>query len=212
MRMDDKERMIESHLKGRGITDEQVLEAFRSVPREEFVPEESRVYAYADHPLPIGRGQTISQPYIVALTVQALEISGTDVVLEIGTGSGYAAAVMAELAACVITLERVQELADQAGKVLERLRCPNITVIVSDGTLGYAAEAPYDCIAAAAAAPDVPQSLLDQLSPGGRMIIPVGPEGLQELLFIKKDETGKVAEKRNICDCSFVPLIGEEGY
>jgi len=212
MLMDDKEKMIQVHLKGRGITDERVLDAFRSVAREEFVPEERRAYAYADHPLPIGRGQTISQPYIVALTVQSLDIKGTDTVFELGTGSGYAAAIMAELASRVITLERIRELAEKAGELIERLGYTNITVITSDGSLGYAAEAPYNGIAAAAAAPRIPPSLLDQLAPGGRMVIPVGPEGFQELLLITKDDRGNVNEKRNICDCSFVPLIGKEGY
>jgi protein-L-isoaspartate(D-aspartate) O-methyltransferase len=210
--MNDKERMIDIHLKQRGITDERVLDAFFTVPREEFIPEERHDSAYADHPLPIGYSQTISQPYIVALTIQALRIKNTDTVLELGAGSGYAAAIIAELAHKVITVERIPELAERASETLKRLGYINVKVVTADGTLGYEEKAPYNGIAVAAAAPKIPPSLLGQLAQGGRMVIPVGPEGFQQLLYIEKNDKGKIVEKRNICDCSFVPLIGREGY
>ena len=212
MMIDEKQRMIDIHLKKRGITDERVLDAFVTVPREEFVPKERRDSAYADHPLPIGYRQTISQPYIVALTIQALKIKNTDTVLELGAGSGYAAAIIAELAHKVITIERISELAEKASETLTRLGYTNVEVLTADGTAGYDEQAPYNGIAVAAAAPNIPPSLLDQLASGGRMVIPVGPEGFQQLLYIEKNDKGKVVEKRNICDCSFVPLIGKEGY
>lgn len=210
--MDSRQRMIEIHLKQRGITDKRVLEAFGTVPREEFVPADRRDSAYADHPLPIGRGQTISQPYIVALTVQALEITDTDTVLELGTGSGYAAAIIGKLAHRVITVERIPELAERARGILEKLGYRTIEVHTADGTLGFPDEAPYNAIAAAAAAPNVPPELIKQLASNGRIVIPVGPEGYQELLLIHTDDHGDIIEQRNICDCSFVPLIGKDGY
>ena len=210
--MTDKYNMVEYHLKERGITNKKVLDAFNKVPREEFVLEKDRKKAYADTPLPIGHCQTISQPYIVALTVQALKIAETDTVLELGTGFGYEAAIIAELCEKVITIERIPELAEKAERILDDLGYTNIEVVVADGTVGYPEYAPYNAVAVSAAAPDVPPSLLAQLAPEGRMIIPVGRHGCHELIFIEKNEQGEVRERKNICDCRFVPLIGEQGF
>jgi protein-L-isoaspartate(D-aspartate) O-methyltransferase len=210
--MDPKQRMIELHLRGRDIKDTRVLDAFEKVPREAFVGQSDQPRAYSDHPLSIGYNQTISQPYIVGLTVQTLNLQETDTVLELGTGSGYEAAILSLLCSKVITVERIPELADKARSVLESLGYTNIEVIIADGTLGYAENAPYNAIAVSAAAPSIPDPLIEQLDINGRMVIPVGPKGFQELTYVKKDGKGNVVDKRNVCNCTFVPLIGEKGF
>lgn len=202
--------MVEKQLRSRGIADEGVLAAMAKVPRHEFVEERFRSQAYGDHPIPIGEDQTISQPYIVALTMAALKLRPEDRVLEIGTGSGYQTAILAELSQMVYSVERHESLARQAQAALDRLGYRNVTIIVWDGTEGLAANAPYNAIAVSAAAPEVPQPLLDQLSEGGRMVIPVGPPEAQRLEFIEKCQgrmTTKILE-----GCRFVPLIGSHGY
>ena len=210
--MDPKERMITVHMKERGIKSEEVLDAFKKVDRADFVLSQDRERAYVDSPLSIGHGQTISQPYIVALTVEALKLKKTDRVLELGTGSGFEAAIIAELCGELTTIERIPELADKARILLEKLGYKNITVITGDGSVGYPEKAPYDAIAVSAAAPEIPPSLIEQLAENGRMVIPVGKGGFQELIFLEKDDKGRIIEKKNICDCMFVPLIGKEGF
>ena len=203
--------MVEQQLRSRGIKDERVLEAMSQVPRHEFVPPEQREEAYEDHPLPIGGGQTISQPYMVATMVEALELKGTERVLEVGTGSGYQAAVLALLAARVYTMEFDPTL---ARAVEERFAdmglADSIVVICGDGSLGYPPAAPYDGIIVAAAAPDVPENYLEQLVEGGRLVIPVGNLDSQELRQIRKCEGQAVS--RGLGYCRFVPLRGERGW
>jgi len=204
--------MIREHLLGRGVHDPAVLAAMREVPREAFVDEGMRELAYEDHPLPIAEGQTISQPYIVAYMTEALELSGTDRVLEIGTGSGYAAAVLSRIVATVHTVERLADLANSARRRLEMLGYTNIVVHDGDGTLGWPEHAPYDAIVVTAAAPQVPKSLLAQLAIGGRLVIPVGPHlDLQTLVRVRR--TGE-HDYRNeeLCGVRFVPLIGAAGW
>jgi protein-L-isoaspartate(D-aspartate) O-methyltransferase len=207
----DREQMVDLHLAGRGIADERVLAAFRSVPRHEFVPEGLAEFAYADAPLPIGREQTISQPYIVALTAEALRLRGDERVLEIGTGSGYAAAVLSRLAREVFTVERLPELAAQARERLERLGFTNVHVLCGDGTLGWSEHAPYDAIAVAAGGPEIPRALLDQLAPGGRLVIPVGREETSQTLVRVTRENGSFRTEP-LGEVRFVPLIGEQGW
>lgn len=216
LRMDTREherlRMVEEQLCGRDITDPRVLSAMRRVPRHLFVPEALREDAYLDMPLPIGEGQTISQPYIVALTAQALALGETDKVLEIGTGSGYAAAVLAELAGEVISIERNRTLAARAREALRTLGYANVRVVEGDGTLGYAKEAPYQAISVTASGPRVPPSLLAQLARGGRLLIPVGVhEWAQELVLARRTEDDQIVQK-NLGAVRFVPLIGAEGW
>jgi len=197
--------MVESQLRARGISEERVLDAMRKVPRHEFAPERYRDQAYEDHPLPIGEGQTISQPYIVAIMLEALRLMPMDRVLEVGTGSGYVTALLAELAAEVISIERHAALADEARELLARFGYQNVKVVPGDGSMGFPEAAPYDAITVAAAAPQVPNSLLEQLAEGGRMIIPVGHDDAQQLHLIEKRE-GKVwTSLRELC--RFVPLI-----
>jgi protein-L-isoaspartate(D-aspartate) O-methyltransferase len=174
--------MVEAHLERRGITDPRILDAFRAVPREAFVPEELSEFANEDSPLPIGQGQTISQPYIVALTARALELRGGERVLEIGTGSGYAAAILGQIAREVYTVERLEDLAASARERLEALGCANVHVLQGDGSLGWPEHAPYDAIAVAAGGPKVPEALLAQLAVSGRLVIPVGPADSQVLV------------------------------
>jgi protein-L-isoaspartate(D-aspartate) O-methyltransferase len=188
------------------IKDERVLAAMSRIPRELFVPQESRNAAYEDRPLPIGWDQTISQPFIIALMTEALELSGSEKVLEVGTGSGYQAAILAELCRQVVTVERLPALAEKAKKVLGSLGYKNIEIHLVEDTLGWKREAPYDAIMVTAAAPHVPADLLAQLDIGGRMVIPVGSRYVQELCKITK-HTGKNIVK-NICGCRFVSLIG----
>ncbi len=203
-------RMVESQLRRRGIRDERVLDAMLRIPRHEFVPEDYRSQAYEDHPIPIGENQTISQPFIIAVSLQALALMGTEVVLEVGTGSGYQSALLAVLARTVYSIERFASLARGAEAVLSHQGLKNVKVIVGDGSHGLQEFAPFDAILVSAAAPSVPQSLLDQLSDNGRMVVPVGPPHAQELRLVRKQEGKVVAEVLE--GCRFVPLIGAEGY
>jgi protein-L-isoaspartate(D-aspartate) O-methyltransferase len=202
--------MLERDLRGRGISDPRVLAALESVPREMFVPPAHADAAYADTPLGIGCGQTISQPYVVALTVEALGLVGDERVLEIGTGSGYAAAVLAKLAWHIETVERIAELADRAERVLAKLGITNVHVRRGDGSLGWVAGAPYDAIAVAAAAPLAPPSLLAQLAIGGRLVLPIGESDQQRLVRITRTEVGYT--HADLGEVRFVPLIGAEGW
>lgn len=192
------------------IRDERVLSAMMRVPRELFVPPAFQVMAYDDRPLPIDLGQTISQPLIVAMMTEALELKGTEKVLEIGTGSGYQAAILAELAQWVITVERLEQLADKAKRVLDKLGYSNVKVHLTEGALGWEKEAPYDAIVVTAGAPKVPLGLLSQLGTKGRLVIPVGSHYEQELLKVIKRDHGIVTE--DLGPCRFVPLIGEGAW
>ena len=206
----ERERMVEYQIANKGVKDEKVLAAMRKVPRHRFVPEDARSYAYADSPMRIGKGQTISQPYIVALMTELLGVAPEYRVLDVGTGSGYQAAILGELAAEVHSIERHPELAEVARGVLEALGYGNIQVHVGDGTEGYAPAAPYDRIIVAAAAPSVPQALLDQLADEGRLVIPVGPRFSQRLeVWERKGE--QYTQSSNI-PVIFVPLIGKQGW
>lgn len=202
--------MVEMQLRRRGIHDERVIEAMLRIPRHEFVPEQYRSQAYEDHPIPIGEGQTISQPFIVALSLQALNLQGTESVLEVGTGSGYQTALLAVLARKVSSIERYESLAREAETILARLGLKNVRVAVGDGSQGWREYGPYDAMLVSAAAPCVPQSLLEQLSGKGKMVIPVGPREAQELRLVRKD--GGRTEVEKIECCRFVPLVGAEGY
>jgi protein-L-isoaspartate(D-aspartate) O-methyltransferase len=202
--------MVEEQLRARGIGDERVLAAMARVPRELFVPERLRDRAYDDAALPIGGGQTISQPYMVARICEVLALRGGERVLDVGTGSGYQAAVLAELAAEVHTIERLASLADQARDALGRAGYAHVHVHVGDGSLGLPEAAPFAAIAVAAAAPDVPASLYAQLVPGGRLAIPVGGRGGQELQLVVRSPEGP-AVLRSV-SCRFVPLVGAEGF
>ena len=204
----EREKLIE-HLREE-ISDERVLNVMARVPRELFVPSSSRHLAYEDRPLPIGEGQTISQPFIIALMTQALELLGNEKVLELGTGSGYQAAILAEMARQVITVERLPSLANTARRTLNKLGYINVQVHLAERTLGWRAEAPYDAIMVTAAAPKIPQELLDQLAVGGRLVIPVGSRWEQDLLQVTKQEEGFTTN--NLTPCRFVPLIGEEAW
>lgn len=209
---DLRERMVQRQIESRGIGDPTVLDAFREVPREEFVDEEHRQFAYDDNPLPIEAGQTISQPYIVALMIEAAAISPSDKVLEVGAGSGYAAAVISRIAKRVVAIERHGELAQIARERMERLGYENVRILQGDGTRGCRDEAPFDAILAAASGSHVPQPLLDQLSPGGRLVMPVGDPGwVQELVKVTKRPDGTTSQE-NLGGVRFVPLIGEEGW
>lgn len=201
--------MVERQLRRRGIQDERVLAALERVPRELFVPEELREFAYDDAALPIGSGQTISQPYMVALICELLGLTGTERVLDVGTGSGYQAAVLAELAADVVSIERLPELARRAREALAAAGYGRVEVHVGDGTLGVPERAPYAAIAVAAAAPSVPEALYAQLEPGGRLVVPVGGSW-QRLEVVVRTPEGP-ARRRSVT-CRFVPLVGEEGY
>jgi protein-L-isoaspartate(D-aspartate) O-methyltransferase len=202
--------MVTQQLRARDIRDDRVLEAMRAVPRERFVPEPLRARAYEDAALPIGAGQTISQPYMVAAICQALSLRGGEVVLDVGTGSGYQAAVLAELADEVHTIERVPELADGARRALAEAGYDRVHVHVGDGTLGVPEEAPFDAIAVAAAAPAIPESLYEQLAPFGRLVLPVGSRRGQELQLVVRSPEGP-ATIRSV-PCRFVPLLGAEGF
>jgi protein-L-isoaspartate(D-aspartate) O-methyltransferase len=193
-----------------GIKDKRVLNAMSKVPREMFVPQEARQYAYDDRPLFIGYGQTISQPYIVAMMTQALNLNKKDKVLEVGTGSGYQAAILARLAGRVVTTERVPELAKTAKETLKELGYKNVEVYRAGDELGWQREAPYDAIIVTAAAPRIPEGLLRQLKTGGRLVIPVGSIYEQQLCQVFRKETGNVV--KNLGGCRFVPLIGREAW
>ena len=207
-----RQRMVDEQLSARNIKDARVLQAMRNVPRHMFVPADMVNVAYEDRPLGIGRGQTISQPYVVALMAEVLRITPTSRVLEIGTGSGYAAAVLAELGREVITLERHADLALRAKSILDDLGLSRIRVHVTDGTLGFPQEAPYDAISVTAAGPIVPQELRDQLALGGRLVIPVGDTvASQNLLLIERTGSDSFVETI-ICPVRFVPLVGARGW
>ena len=207
----ERRKMVDGQLRRRGIRDERVLAAMLEIPREKFVPPEARVSSYADHPIPIGHGQTVSQPYMTALMAESLELTGAEMVLEIGAGSGYAAAVLGALAARVVSIEIVPALADLARENLRRAgRDANVTVACGDGSMGYPDLAPYDAISVAAGAPDIPAALLEQLRDPGRLVIPVGGWGCQELRVLVKGAgqvSGRVATA-----CLFVPLRGSDGW
>ncbi len=205
-----REDMLRKQIEARGITDPKVLAAMRKVPRHLFVSEALWDQAYGDYPLPIGAQQTISQPYIVAEMTQALQLTEDDRVLEIGTGSGYQAAVLAEIAYRVYTIERIHSLYITARRLFDRLRYHNILMRYSDGTSGWKAEAPFDAIIVTAGAPEVPESLIDQLGPGGRLVIPVGDQHAQELVRLYRDEHG--ITRTSLGGCRFVKLIGEHGW
>jgi protein-L-isoaspartate(D-aspartate) O-methyltransferase len=202
--------MVERQLRRRGISDERVLEAMQQVPRELFVPESERRRAYADSALPIGEGQTISQPWIVAAICQAMQLQGDEHVLEVGTGSGYSAAVLARLAADVISIERQPELARTAAELLSELGFDNVEVIVGDGTRGCPERAPFDAIAVHATAPAPPKTLLSQLGPGGRLVAPISADRSDLLTVFVRD--GASVRAQVIGPARFVPLIGDEGY
>lgn len=202
--------MVERQIRRRGIRDGRVLDVFRSVPRHLFVPPRWRDQSYEDHPVDIGYGQTISQPYIVALMSEALRLRGHERVLEIGTGSGYQTAILASLCSHVYTVERIAELSAAARRVLDELGYANVSYRVGDGTLGWPEEAPFDGIMVTAAAPSVPESLKSQLGEGGRLVMPVGGRGGQDLIVLKR--RGEEFERERLCGCVFVRLIGHEGW
>jgi protein-L-isoaspartate(D-aspartate) O-methyltransferase len=202
--------MVQRQLRDRDITDDRVLAAMERVPRELFVPSDLRDRAYDDAALPIGAGQTISQPYMVARICEALALRGTERVLDVGTGSGYQAAVLAELARDVDTIERIPELAEQARAILGGAGFENVHVHVGDGTRGLPERAPFGAIAVAAAAPDLPRSLYEQLEPRGRLVIPVGRRRVQRLELVIRSPEGPAIVKS--VPCRFVPLVGEEGF
>ena len=211
-RSSEREAMVGRQLAARGIRDARVLDAFRSVPREAFVPEGMGEFAYEDAPLPIAGEQTISQPFIVALTLQALGLKGGERVLEIGAGSGYAAAVMSRLAGEVYTVERIEALAEGARARLAACGYTNVHVLCGDGTLGWPEHAPYEAIAVAAGGPEVPKALLEQLVPGGRLVIPVGTEETeQSLLRVTRGRDGRF-RRESLGQVRFVPLIGAQGW
>jgi protein-L-isoaspartate(D-aspartate) O-methyltransferase len=202
-----RHRMVEDQIRARGVEDGAVLRAMRSVPRHEFVPLERRDRSYADRPLPIGHGQTISQPYIVAFMTELLEVEPSDTVLEVGTGSGYQAAVLAEIVGAVRTIEIFEELASTARERLERLGYGNAEVRHGDGWFGWPEHGPFDAIIVTAAAGQIPPPLVEQLRPGGRMAIPVGSVyGVQNLILVEKGEDGSV-RTRNLMPVRFVPLL-----
>jgi protein-L-isoaspartate(D-aspartate) O-methyltransferase len=205
-----RRRMVEEQLSGQGIRDERVLEAFRSIPRHLFVPDPVADQAYENHPVAIGQGQTISQPYMVACMTEALALRGGEKVLEIGSGSGYQTAVLKALNADVYTVERLPELSDRARENVERAGFSGVHYKVGDGSRGWAEEAPFDRVIVTAGAPTMPVSLVEQLRDGGAMVIPVGGEGGQELLLVRRGQ-GRVTRER-ICSCMFVKLLGEEGW
>jgi protein-L-isoaspartate(D-aspartate) O-methyltransferase len=204
-RAEERQRMVEEQILARGVVDERVLAALRSVPRHRFVPAELAGEAYGDHPLPIGRGQTISQPYVVAFMSAALALDGREKVLEIGTGSGYQAAVLAALAREVYTIEIVPELGERAKETLAELGIANVHTRIGDGYLGWPEAAPFDAILVTAAPDHVPEPLVDQLALGGRMILPVGTDR-QELVLLRKTEHG--LEQEEVLPVRFVPMTG----
>jgi protein-L-isoaspartate(D-aspartate) O-methyltransferase len=206
----ERERMVKEQIIARGITDERVIDAMMRVPRHLFVDKTYYHQAYNDYPLPIGNGQTISQPYMVAAMTELLELKGNESVLEIGTGSGYQTAILALLCARVFTIERISELSLRARKILNELGFNNINFLVGDGSLGWPDFAPYDGIIVTAGAPDIPRPLIDQLAERGRMVIPIGGEYFQTLNVIKKHK-GSIMRKE-LFECTFVPLVGKEGW
>jgi protein-L-isoaspartate(D-aspartate) O-methyltransferase len=206
----ERQDMVESQLRRRGIHDERVLDAMLRIPRHEFVPTEARSIAYGDHPIPIGEDQTISQPFIIAVALQALCLTGSESVLEVGTGSGYQTALLALLARSVYSIERHSSLATGAETILAQLGLTNVKVLVGDGSQGLRQFAPYGAILVSAAAPRVPVSLVEQLSDNGKMVVPVGPQHAQELQLVRLQDGQPSIEVLE--GCRFVPLIGAEGY
>jgi protein-L-isoaspartate(D-aspartate) O-methyltransferase len=206
----ERKRMVDEQIAARGVKDQRVLAAMRKVPRHEFLPEVIRGMAYGDHALPLGEGQTMSQPYMVALMTELLGLQGTERVLEIGTGSGYQAAVLAELCEKVYTVERVKTLAEKARATLDRLGYKSVAIKVYDGTYGWKDMAPFDAIMVTAGAPDIPAPLVEQLKEGGRMVIPVGERYGQLLVKVVKTAEAIITEKS--IPCVFVPLIGNHGW
>lgn len=208
----EREAMVVQQLQRRGITGPHILDAFRAVPREVFVGDDVAHLAYGDHPLPIEAGQTISQPYIVALMIQAAAIGAADMVLEIGAGSGYAAAVVSRIASRVIGIERQHDLAEVARERLQRLGYDNVEIVEGDGTRGWPPDAPYDAILVAASGSHVPHALIEQLAPDGRLVMPLGaPGAAQELIKVTKQADG-ILKHENLGGVRFVPLIGAEGW
>ncbi|MCD6419721.1 MAG: protein-L-isoaspartate(D-aspartate) O-methyltransferase [Synergistetes bacterium] len=205
------QEMVETQIAKRGIKDERVLAAMANLPRHLFVPPRLRDSAYDDTPLPIGMGQTISQPYMVALMTELLALKGDERVLEIGTGSGYQTAVLCKLCAQVYTVERIEELIPIAEENLITAGLRNFRIKHGDGSIGWEEEAPFDAIIVTAAAPEVPQSLVEQLGERGRMVVPIGERYVQDLMLLLKDEDGSV-KKKVVSRCVFVPLIGKEGW
>ena len=205
-----RDEMVKKQIEARRIIDPNVLNAMRKIPRHQFVSEALMDQSYGDFPLPIGEQQTISQPYIVAEMTQALELGKDDRVLEIGTGSGYQTAILAEIAYKVFTIERIHNLLLKARKIFDKIKCHNIVTKYSDGTVGWEEESPFDAIVVTAGAPKIPGSLIDQLAIGGRMVIPVGDESTQDLVKIVKTEDG--IQKLSLGGCRFVKLIGELGW
>jgi protein-L-isoaspartate(D-aspartate) O-methyltransferase len=206
-----RDRMVEEQLAARGITDKKVLDVFRKVPRHNFIDPGLYQRAYTDHPLPIGKGQTISQPYMVAFMVQLLQLRKEDKVLEIGTGSGYGTAILAELAKDVFSIETIEELAVKAEGTLKKMGYKNILIKTGDGTSGWEEESPFDKIVVTAGSPEIPRSLIDQLANSGKLVIPVGSRFSQTLTLIEKSEKGAVSKKSE-GGCAFVPLIGKYGW
>jgi protein-L-isoaspartate(D-aspartate) O-methyltransferase len=206
----ERNHMVDEQIVTRGVKDQRVLAALRRVPRHEFLPEAIRGMAYGDHALPLGEGQTMSQPYMVALMTELLDLKGTERVLEIGTGSGYQAAVLAELCEKVYTVERIKTLAEKARAVLDRLGYKRVAIKIYDGTYGWKEMAPFDAIVVTAGAPDIPAPLVEQLRDGGRMVIPVGERYGQMLVKVVKTAEGMVTERS--IPCMFVPLIGNHGW
>ncbi|NQU98053.1 protein-L-isoaspartate(D-aspartate) O-methyltransferase [Candidatus Woesearchaeota archaeon] len=205
-----RKSMVDNQLRGRDIKDELVLKAMEKVPRHEFVPEEHKERAYGDFPVPIGLGQTISQPYVVAAMTEALTLKGGEKILEIGTGSGYQAAVLAEIAKKVYTIERIKELTEKSRETLKKLNYNNVKVVEGDGHEGYKEGFPYDGILVTAACQKIPEQLNEQLNEGGRIVIPIGDRSFQELFVFTKNK-GKLEEKF-LFDCRFVPMIGASGW
>ncbi|HSV75339.1 MAG TPA: protein-L-isoaspartate(D-aspartate) O-methyltransferase [Chthonomonadales bacterium] len=206
-----RDRMVRDQLEARGIRDERVLAVMRRVPRHLFVPEPWRENAYDDRPQPIGENQTISQPLMVALMTELLDLRGGETVLELGTGSGYQTAVLAEMCERVVSIERHVPLAEQAKRVLTSLSYANIEIHVADGTLGWPADAPYPSIVVTAGAPSVPPPLVEQLAPGGRLVVPVGDREMQTLTRICKDAAGRTSWSEH-GRCVFVPVVGQHGW
>lgn len=207
----ERRRMVDEQIIPRGVKDERVLAAMRRVPRHEFMPEAIRSSAYGDHALPIGESQTISQPYMVALMTELLGLKGTERVLEIGTGSGYQAAVLAELCEKVYTVERIKTLADRARANLDRLGYKTVAIKVYDGTYGWKEMAPFDAIMVTAGSPEIPQPLAEQLKEGGRMVVPIGERLSQVLVKAVKTLQGRLEVTKSV-PCVFVPLIGNHGW
>jgi protein-L-isoaspartate(D-aspartate) O-methyltransferase len=203
--------MVRDQLAARGITDVRVLDAFATVPRDRFVKEHDRPAAYEDHPLPIGGGQTISQPYIVALMAEALAVTDGDHVLEVGAGSGYAAAILSRLAHDVVAVERIPELAAAAAATLAALGYDTVDVRAADGSVGAADEAPFDAVCVSASGPEVPPALVGQLAPAGRLVMPVGDRSNQQIVRIVRHADGRVS-RQDIGSVRFVPLVGEQGW